>query len=189
MASVAPSRRTGALDAALAGLQAGLIAALVFLLWLGVSSLPEFRSIWTAERLMASVFYGADAIRGGPDSAAFAGLAVYLLVYSLLGAGFAALVREKLPPFRLTLLAVAFGLVWYYLFFRVAARYAAPWVSRLHDPGPTLWGHAIYGLMLARYRLYLPRSVAAQPPPAPPVVENPPATAPEETVLRPDSDA
>ncbi len=176
MASVAPSRRTSALDAAFAGLQAGLVAAFVFLVWLGVSALPEFRSFWTAERLVASVFYGAGAIRGGPGSAALTGLAAYLLMYSLLGAGFAVAARDKFPPFRLALVSVAFGLVWYYLAFHIAARYAAPWVARLHDPGPTLWGHAIYGLMLARFRLYLPHAGAVSQPEA--------ARAPEETGVR-----
>jgi hypothetical protein len=39
----------------------------------------------------------------------------------------------------------------------VAGKAAAPLVVPLHAERPTMWGHAIYGALPARYRLYLPR--------------------------------
>ena len=161
-----PIRRPahGTAEAALAGLQAGLVAVSVLLLWTGISSVLEFRSVWSAEILMASVFYGPAAIRGEVPSAALAGLALYLLLYSLAGALFAILIHGRLPRFRLTLVAIFFGLAWYYAVFRFAAYHWAPLVNRLHPAGPTLWGHVIYGGLLARCRLYLsgPRETAPE---------------------------
>ena len=73
----------------LAGLQAGMIAICWMLAWLGLSAMGQRRSFWTAENLMATVFHGDAAIRRGFGSTTLSGLALYLLIYSLLGAVFA----------------------------------------------------------------------------------------------------
>ncbi|MGD0499893.1 MAG: hypothetical protein ABSC23_15800 [Bryobacteraceae bacterium] len=158
MDSSGPNRLRDAMDAALAGLQAGMVATVFFLAWMGVAARFAYTSFWTAENLMASVFHGRAAIRGGMYSGTISGLALYLLLYSLLGALFAMAVRGRVAGSRLTLAGILFGLCWYYLSFRMAAKAAAPLVALLHAEGPTLWGHALYGALLARYRLYLPRS-------------------------------
>src|SRR3984893_967898 len=103
----------------LAGLQAGMVAALWMLAWMGSSAVWQRRSFWTAENLLASIFYGAPAVRPGFSSSTLAGLAVYLLVYSTLGCLFAAVVRVKLAPGRLVLVSIAMALGWYYLSFHV----------------------------------------------------------------------
>ena len=82
----------------LAGLEAGLMAALCLLAWMGVTAVLAHRSFWTSENLMASVFWGGDAIREGLAPTTFSGLALYLVLYSLLGAGFAAAIGNRLPP-------------------------------------------------------------------------------------------
>ncbi len=138
----------------LAGLEAGMVAALVFLAWMSVTAILEHRSFWTPENLMASVFYGGAAIRAGLVSTTFSGLALYLLLYSLLGALFAAAFRNRLSRLRLTLAGILFGLCWYFLSFRLIWSSVAPLITSLHIVRTTMWGHAIYGALLARYPVY-----------------------------------
>jgi len=141
----------------LAGLEAGMLAAVGLLAWMGATAVLARRSFWTPENLMASLFYGGDAIRGGWVATTFSGLALYLLLYSLLGAGFAAVVRDRLSSLRIALAGILFGLCWYWLWFRLVSRFAAPLVAQLHIVNTTIWGHAIYGALLARYPLYAAR--------------------------------
>ncbi|MBZ5582565.1 MAG: hypothetical protein LAQ30_10250 [Acidobacteriia bacterium] len=148
------SRFRRALFVSLAGLEAGMIGALLLLGWLGVAAKWHRRSFWAPENLMASVFYGADAIRGGFSSRTVSGLALYLLLYSVLGALFAFAVQARLPRFRTALLGVLFALSWYYLSFQVLWRTVAPLITRLHIEAPTIWGHVIYGAMLGRFPVY-----------------------------------
>ena len=91
MDAATESSRPRALSAFLAGLQGGMIGVLCMLAWLGVSATWQQRSFWTAENLMASVFYGARAIRSGFAGETLSGLAMYVVLYSLLGALFAVL--------------------------------------------------------------------------------------------------
>ena len=111
---------------------------------------------------MASVFYGGEAIRAGLASTTFSGLALYLLLYSLLGALFAAAFRNRLSRLRLTLAGILFGLGWYFLSFRLIWSAIAPLVTLLHIESTTMWGHAIYGALVARYPLYY--AMEAEPP-------------------------
>lgn len=141
----------------LSGLEAGMLASLCFLLWMGATALYAHRSFWTSENLMASVFYGGDAIRGGLAATTFSGLALYLLLYSLLGGAFAAVCRDRLPRPRLALAGILFGLCWYSLSFRLLWSSVAPLVTLLHIESPTMWGHALYGALLARYPVYVAR--------------------------------
>ena len=71
-----------------------MLGVLWMLAWLGVSAAWQQRSFWTAENLMASVFYGANAIRSGFAGETLPGLAVYLVLYSMLGA-FLATARSR----------------------------------------------------------------------------------------------
>src|SRR4051794_4058923 len=98
------SSRPPVLSAFLAGLQGGMIGVLCMLGWLGVSATWQQRSFWTAENLMASVFYGGGAIRSGFAGETLSGLAVYVVLYSLLGAVFAMIVGDRLPQMRTFLL-------------------------------------------------------------------------------------
>jgi hypothetical protein len=157
MESATERKPLDALSAFLAGLQGGMLGACWMLAWLGLSAVYQRRSFWTAENLMASAFYGSDAIRSDFSAMTFSGLALYLLIYSSLGAMFASIVRDRVTPGRLLLLGIVFALFWYYLAFRVLWRTAIPLVSLLHAERPTLLGHLIYGTFLGRFTAYLPR--------------------------------
>lgn len=155
--------RPDALTSALAGLQAGMLGVMWMLVWLGLSATWQNRSFWTAENLMATAFYGGAAIRPAFTRETFAGLALYLMIYSLLGALLAGVVRDRLARSRAILLSVVFALSWYYLSFRLIWKSVLPLVFLLHATQATVLGHLVYGVVLGRYPLYLhSRSQPAQ---------------------------
>jgi hypothetical protein len=151
-------RASDTLSVSLAGLQAGMLAALLMLAWLGMAAAWRQSSFWTAENLWASTFYGPSAIRSGFSNSTLSGLALYLLVYSALGGVFAAVVRGNLPRARLVLAGVAVAAGWYFLTFHVIWHTVNPLVSLLHAERPTLLGHVMYGAVLARFPSYLPHT-------------------------------
>ena len=172
MAAAMECRSANSLAAFLAGLQAGMVGVWWMLAWMGASAVWQLRSFWTPENLMASVFYGNAAIRPGFAASTVSGLALYVLLYSLLGAGFAMAVGRRLPRPRLALASMAFALCWYYAAFHLAAKAVAPIVALLDTERTTVLGHAIYGALLARFPAYLPHDT--EPPvPIPPEIESP----------------
>jgi hypothetical protein len=156
------TRRASSLQALLAGLQAGMLGVWWMLAWLGASAKWQRRSFWTAENLMASVFYGDGSIRSGFAGRTLSGLALYLLVYSTLGALFALALADRLPRLRVLLAALLFALGWYYVSFHLVWKSMMPLVALLHSAQPTVLGHLVYGTFLGRYPAYLPQ------PPKPP---------------------
>lgn len=157
------TRPTGTLEASLAGLQAGMVGVLWMLAWLGISAAWQRRSFWTAENLLASAFYGDTAIRRGFAFSTLSGLALYLILYSLLGAVFAALMYRQFPPGRTLLLGIVLGLGWYYLSFHLIWKTAMPLVALLHAERPTVLGHLVYGTFVGRFPAYLPQAPKPEP--------------------------
>jgi hypothetical protein len=156
------SRGARWLSAGSAGLQAGMLGVWWMLMWLGLSDVWQRRGFWTAENLMASAFYGERAIRSGFALRTVPGLALYLALYSLLGALFAAAVGDRIPRLRVVLVSMAFGLSWYYFSFRLIWRSLLPLVALLHSAQSTAVGHLVYGAVLGRYPAYFGER-AAQP--------------------------
>jgi hypothetical protein len=64
---------------------------------------------------------------------------------------------------------MAFALCWYYAAFHLLAKTVSPLVALLDTERTTVLGHAIYGALLARFPMYLPRAAE---PPAAGVLEN-----------------
>lgn len=166
MHAATESLPASARSAFLAGLQAGMLGVCGMLAWMGVSAAWQGRSFWTAANLMASVFYGDAAIRRGFAASTISGLALYLLLYSLLGAGFAMAIRGRLTRLRTLLVSVLFALCWYYLSFHLIWKAVSPLVPLLHVEQPTVFGHVIYGALLARFPVYL-RGAGGTPVPGP----------------------
>ena len=161
----------GVFAASLAGLQGGMSGALWMLAWMGLCSVLERRSFWTAENLFATAFHRASAIRPGFSAGTVSGLALYLVLYSLLGAAFATAVRGRLPRWKIVLAAMLFGAVWYFASFHWLWKTLMPLVYLLHSEQPAFLGHLIYGTFLGRFPIYLEPPRAA----APEVVEAPPS--------------
>ena len=159
MDATTETRNSGTLIAFLAGLQGGMVGVLWMLGWLGISAKWQQRGFWSAENLLASAFYGETAIRSGFAFSTLSGLAFYLLLYSLLGAFFAAAIRDQFSPGRTLLLGIAFALGWYYLSFHLLWKSLLPLVALLHPERATVLGHLVYGTFLGRFPAHLPRPV------------------------------
>lgn len=181
MDAATANRPANPLPLFLTGMQAGMIAACWMLLWMGFSSMWIGRSFWSAENIMATAISGGRAIRPSFAATTPAGIALYLIVYSLLGSIFAILVKDRLTGLGRLLFGVLFGLVWYYLWFRVLALRAMPLVWLLHTEKPTEFGHVIFGVLVAlpNYGGPSPRHDPSPAPPgalaeaAPPLAETP----------------
>ena len=142
-------------EALLAGLQGGMVGALWMLGWFGLSDAWRHRTFWNAENLFATAFYGDAALSGGFTSKTLVGAALYLLVYSSLGAAFGAALRNEARPVRVLLLSLAVALVWYYASFHWLWKTAIPLAALLEPERPAILGHLIYGTWLSRFRVYL----------------------------------
>jgi hypothetical protein len=162
----------------LAGLEGGTVGVLWMLAWLGVSSVWQQRSFWAPENLMATAFDRSSNLAPIFTWATCAGLALYVLIYSVLGAAFSLALRDRVPARRVMLLAVLFAVVWYYFSFRWSFRLALPLVALLHVERSTLVGHLLYGTMLGRYPVYVHRLMFTAPPVVVPADELPAVEAP-----------
>jgi len=143
------------LDCLLAGLEAGILAALVLLGWLALASAWYRRSIWTTANIMATTFYGEKALGGLFTSRTVAGVALYLVLYGIVGALFGLALAGRAASHRLTLLGVLAGLGWFYLSFALLWRNVNPLISLYTHWGPMMVGHVIYGALLGRFPRYL----------------------------------
>jgi len=151
--------RIGPTAGLLAGLQAGLVGVLLMLAWLGVSAVWQQRSFWTAENLMASVFYGTGSIHSGIATRTLPGLALYIAIYCTMGALIGLLLRGRLTRLRTALVCIVLAMIWYYVSFRWLWVRVMPLVALLHAERPTAIGHLIYGLCLGRFPGYLRKGV------------------------------
>jgi len=151
-------------DAFLAGLQAGMLGTLWMLAWMGLSATWQRRSFWTAENLVASALHPNDTIPADFEWSTVSGLALYLLLYSLLGALFAILaVRRRPQPVRAMLLASIFALACYYFLFHLFWKAVSPAIAFLHPEQSTILGHLIYGVSLGRFHLHFRPAEEASP--------------------------
>ncbi len=162
MDAATPRSRATAFEALLAGLQSGMVGALCMLAWLGVIAEWQQRSFWIPANLMASAFYGAGAIHSGFARETVSGLAIYIGLYSALGALLAVALRERLSRLRTFLAAVLFAVAWYYVSFHLLWKSVMPLVALLHVERSTAFGHLIYGAILGGYPAHLPRPAPAE---------------------------
>lgn len=155
------------IDSAVAGFQAGMFALPVFLLALGLASAWYRRTFWYVPNLMASTFYGEDAIRAGLSWWTVSGIALYTVIYSLFGALFGLAMQDRFPRLRLVLLGMLCGIGWYYLWFGLLWKWLNPLVTLYTHDRPMLWCHLLYGALLGRYPMYLERLRKRPPDPRP----------------------
>jgi hypothetical protein len=145
----------------LAGIHAGVTGTLGMLAWFGLSAAWQRRSFWTAANLLASTFYGDAAIHAGFARSTVTGVALYLVLYGILGACFAIAVRSRVRGAGLALLGIVFAVGWYYLSFGVIFKKVSPLVALLHMERSTIVGHIIYGGLLGRFPAYVGRGGAS----------------------------
>jgi hypothetical protein len=149
--------RAAPIQAALAGMQSGMIGALCLLMWLGIRAEWQQRNFWIPMNLMASAFYGGSAIHSGFAAETVSGLAVYIALYTALGAGLAFVLRDRLSRPRTFLVAVLYALAWYFVSFQLLWKSVIPLAALLHVERTTAIGHLIYGAVLGGYPSRLPK--------------------------------
>jgi hypothetical protein len=142
-------------DALLAGLEAGIVAALFLFGWPALASAWHRRSIWTAANIMATTFYGEAALGGNFNSRTVAGLALYLVLYGIIGALFGLTLASRDASLRITLIGVPVRLGWYYLSFAILWRNINPLIPLYTQSGPIIADHTFHGGMPGRFPRYL----------------------------------
>ena len=149
-----PHKKTAA-EALLAGLEAGVIAALTLRGWLALASAWYRRSIRTAANIMATTFYGEAALGRSFSFRTVAGIALYLVLRGTIGALFGLTLANRDASLRITPIGVLVGLGWYYLSFAILWRNIHPLIPMYTHSGPMMVGHALYGGLLGRFPRYL----------------------------------
>ena len=140
----------------LAGLQGGITGGFALLLFSMASCVLSHRSAWLIPNLFATTFYGASAYRTGFVRSTLPGLALFFVVYGLLGILWGAAVREKRWP-GLPLWGALYGVVCYYLLFRLGWKHWNPLIPLYSPDGILRLGHLIWGIFLARTPVYSQR--------------------------------
>ena len=138
----------------LAGLQAGVIAALALLGWLALAGAWYRRSMWTAANIMSTNFYGEAGLSGAFTFRTVTGLALYVALYGIIGALFGLALASHTASRYLTMIGVLAGLGWYYLLFVMLWRNLNPLISLYTHCGPMIAGHVLYGALLGRFPRY-----------------------------------
>ncbi|MDQ1469531.1 MAG: hypothetical protein QOJ99_1011 [Bryobacterales bacterium] len=133
---------------ALAGLEAGVLGALLMTGWLMLASVWLHRSVWSVPNLFATVFYGPEAYVNAFVHSSLSGVALLLVIYGALGVLWGVVWQEKRHPF-LRLVGAFAGLLVYTLFFNFIWPHTKPLVS-LYAPNRQLEvAHMLWGIMLA----------------------------------------
>ncbi len=161
---------------ALAGIQAGVVSALILLGYLALDSKWHGRSLWTVPNLLASTFYGESAYRSGFGSRTSSGLALVFVVYGLLGGLFGLVMREHTARLRLVIFGVIYGTGWFFLSFNWLWKHVNPMVPMYSPDRAMLVGHVLYGGVLgSRFPRYLISMTADEVPAAlePPALPEP----------------
>ncbi|HWE49002.1 MAG TPA: hypothetical protein VG273_04410 [Bryobacteraceae bacterium] len=154
------SRSRLSLRHALGGLHAGIVGALIMLVFLMAGSILDRRSIWVVPNLFASTFFGSDAYVDRYVHTTWSGLALLMAIYGGLGTIWGCVWRDESRPW-LTFYGGVFGLAVYFVFFDFVWKRADPLMT-LYAPDRQLeLGHIIWGMMLARSPRYA-RAIAGR---------------------------
>jgi hypothetical protein len=141
---------------ALAGLQAGVLGALLLFACVMVGSLWNGRSVWVVPNLFATTFFGSEVYRNQLLRTSWTGMALVFAVYGALGALWGCVWRDQRKPW-LGVYGAVTGLGVYYLFYGSLWRHVNPLVT-LYAPERQLeLGHVLWGMVLARSPLYARR--------------------------------
>ncbi|MBZ5591576.1 MAG: hypothetical protein LAP39_05030 [Acidobacteriia bacterium] len=170
---------------AVAGIEAGIVGALVLLGYVALDSAWHRHSIWSVPNLFASTFYGESAYQPGFGARTSVGVALLLFLYGVLGLLFALTVRDHGTRMRVLLAGLIYGTGWFFLSFDILWKHVNP-LMKLYSPDRAmLVGHLLYGGTLGRgFPAYLksirdqevPAAAKAPVEPPPPGIEGPTAT-------------
>src|SRR5712671_4965716 len=100
---------------AVAGVESGILGGALMLVWLGLLSFLQGRSVWSIPNLLASTFYGEAALRRGFRWTTLSGVALHLIVSVVAGLLFGSAVNGIASRGRVMTLGFAAGVAWYFL--------------------------------------------------------------------------
>ena len=152
---------------AAAGLEAGMAGVIWMFGCFFVAAFWNGRGIWSVPNLFATVFYGDVAYQDGFYRTTWAGLALIVVLYGLLGAVWGCVWKERRRAGIGFYGAIA-GLAAYYFFFDLVWPHANPLIS-LYAPDRQLQvAHILWGVALGRSPGYAARIARTQHRPADP---------------------
>src|SRR5712691_5304549 len=100
---------------AVAGVESGILGGALMLVWLGLLSFLQGRSVWSIPNLLASTFYGEAALRRGFRWTTLSGVALHVIMTAAVGLLFGLAVSGIASRGRVMLLGLAAGMAFYFL--------------------------------------------------------------------------
>jgi len=142
----------------LAGLQTGVIAGCVALVYWMLATSIRGEGPWSVPNLLGSVFFPERALSLRFSQASVSGSALHLLLSGLVGLIFSfLLVRYATRPLRSLWLGLLLGVVWYLGSFRCLWPFVSTAIV-MYQPFPAMFvGYLLFGLSLGLYPMFVQR--------------------------------
>jgi hypothetical protein len=140
---------------AMAGVESGVLGGAFMLIWLGLLSLLQGRSVWSISNLLASTFYGEAALPRGFRWTTLSGVALHVIMTAMAGMVFGLAVGGIASRSRVMLLGLAAGLTWYFLSLGIFWKYLNPIVPSYFQGSGMLLAHLGLGYFLGSFPKYL----------------------------------
>src|SRR5690348_7138588 len=99
----------------IAGLESGVLGGVFMLGWQALAALIQGRSVWSMPNLLASTFYGQEALRRGFRFSTLSGVALEVIMSASVGLLFGLAVSAVASRKRVMLLGLGAGAAWYFL--------------------------------------------------------------------------
>jgi hypothetical protein len=156
--------KSGWLVHALAGLQAGIVGVIWMFGCFIAAALWTDSGIWSVANLFSTVFYGDYAYQNEFLRTTWAGIALIVVVYGVIGVAWGCFWKDGRRP-MLSVYGALTGLAVYYFFFSFVWTHADPLIP-LYAPVRQLQiAHVLWGAALAKSPVYSARIAAAVRPP------------------------
>lgn len=153
-------QRPGVLICALGGLQAGVVGVIWMFLCFFVAAFWGGGGTWSVPNLLATYFYGENAFQNEFYRTTWAGIALIVVLYGLIGILWGSFWRERRRPL-LSFYGVMLGVGTYFLFFDFVWEHVSPTISLFAPVRPLVVAHMLWGAALAKSPAYATRIAAA----------------------------
>jgi hypothetical protein len=161
---IVPHGKPGLLLSAMAGLQAGIVGVAWMFACFLTAAFWNGQSIWSMPNIFSTVFYGENVYADDFSRRTWAGMALIVVLYGLLGAIWGCIWKDRRKSL-LSIFGALAGLAIYYLFFDFIWIHANPLIP-LYAPARQLQvAHILWGIALARSPGYSRRIERAIAPP------------------------
>jgi hypothetical protein len=143
------------LERLFAAIQAASLASLLTIFWCGVASRSSGHSFWTLPNLLSGVFFGSGSLRPDFGFHTLSGLALHLLLSTVLAILFASVVSPMLKPLTSLLLGILSATFWFYFIDGFFWRKAFPLLS-LYSRRPSIFfSFVLMGICIGLYSVFV----------------------------------